>query len=151
MKYTDRKHPRLKMFDYGAGGTFCVTVCSKDKKKIFGRVIGEAEVQVELSPLGTLVRETILRIPKAYTGVKLLNWVVMPNHIHLLVQVPEQTPVSLFAIVRSTKAIVTRQWGQPVWQSSYYEHIVRNEADALRFWQYIDENPIKWSLDQYYN
>ncbi len=150
MEYTDRKHPRLKTFDYGAGGTFCITICSKNKEKIFGTIVEGREVNPNLTPLGELVQETISHIPTAYPGVSLLNWVVMPNHVHLLIQIPEKNPVSLFSVIRSTKAIVTRKWGQPVWQSSYYEHIVRNEADALRFWKYIDENPIKWTLDQYY-
>ncbi len=151
MEYHNRKHPRLKTFDYGAGGVFCVTICSYNKEKSFGVVADEDPPRVILSPLGALVRDTILRIPSVYPGIELLNWVVMPNHIHLLIQIPEQKPVSLFSVIRSTKAIVTRQWGKKVWQSSYYEHIARNEADALHFWKYIEENPMKWSLDKYFS
>ena len=37
-----------------------------------------------------------------------------------------------------------------LWQRSYYDHVIRNEADYLRIWQYIDENPAKWTEDEYY-
>ncbi len=150
MNYPVRKYPRLKDFDYAAGGVFCVTICSKDRRNTFGRVIDGETACVELFPLGQLVNNGLERIEEAYPGVKLLNWVVMPNHVHLLLQISVGNPVSLFDVVRSTKAIVTRQWGSPVWQRSFYEHVVRGEQDALRYWKYIDENPKKWTLDKYY-
>ena len=37
-----------------------------------------------------------------------------------------------------------------VWQRSYYDHIIRNETDYLKIWNYIDENPLKWEFDKYY-
>ena len=37
-----------------------------------------------------------------------------------------------------------------LWQRSYYDHIVRHDADYLRIWQYIDENPARWAEDEYY-
>ena len=40
--------------------------------------------------------------------------------------------------------------GKPLWQRGFYDHIIRNEADYLRIWQYIDTNPAKWEEDEYY-
>ncbi len=151
MDHPIRKYPRLKEFDYTTGGVFCVTICSKDKKQIFGRIMDGENAGVELSPLGQLVCNAVCKIENAYPGVRLLNWVVMPNHVHLLIQISTDEPASLYDVVRSTKAIVTRQWGSPVWQRSFYEHVVRGEQDALRYWKYIDENPKKWTLDKYYS
>ena len=37
--------------------------------------------------------------------------------------------------------------GTPVWQRNYYEHIIRNEDSLNRIRRYIQENPIKWSID----
>lgn len=37
-----------------------------------------------------------------------------------------------------------------VWQRNYYEHVIRNEHDLYEIRKYIDENPIKWTLDKYY-
>lgn len=37
-----------------------------------------------------------------------------------------------------------------LWQRSYYDHVIRNEQDYLRIWQYIDNNPAGWAEDEYY-
>ena len=37
-----------------------------------------------------------------------------------------------------------------MWQTSYHDHIIRNEADYRRIWEYIDTNPEKWQEDCYY-
>ncbi len=150
MEYKQRKHPRLKTFDYAAGGVFCVTICTAKKQKILGAVVAGEKAYVELSPVGALVWELIACIPCKYSGVTVLNYVVMPNHIHMLLQISPSNPVSLFTVIRSLKTIATKRWGHPIWQRSYFEHIVRGEQDALRYWKYIDENPMKWLLDPYY-
>ena len=38
-----------------------------------------------------------------------------------------------------------------IWQRGYYDRIIRNEADYLRIWQYIDQNPAHWAEDEYYH
>ncbi len=79
-----------------------------------------------------------------------MDYVVMPNHIHLLLEIQPEHHVLLFTVVRSTKAAVTKQWGSPVWQRSFHEHIIQNENEGLQFLKYIAENPLKWTLDEYY-
>ncbi len=151
MKLPNRKHPRLKEFDYGAGGVFSVTLCAENKKCVFGRVILTEEPWVELTQLGVLVKHSICRIPDIYPGICLMGSVIMPNHVHMLLEIKPEQPVSLFTVIRSTKAAVTKQWGRPVWQRSFYEHVIRNEQEGLRYLKYMDENPLRWTLDEYYS
>ena len=54
------------------------------------------------------------------------------------------------ALVRYFKRQVTLRLGEALWQRSYYDHIIRNEADYLRIWNYIDTNPVQWREDEYY-
>ncbi len=150
MSYPVRKYPRLKSFDYAAGGVFCVTICTRNKEKRFGYVVDGEVAQVVLNELGQLAQSCLDSIEESYPGVRVLNRVVMPNHIHLLLQIAPESKLSLMTVVRSYKTIVSKQWGVPLWQRSFYEHVVRGEADALRYWKYIDENPKKWTLDQYF-
>ena len=86
------------------------------------------------------------------------TYVVMPNHVHFIVSIateggpmwasaPTQT---LGCLVRSFKTLSTKAAGQKLWQRGYYDHIVRCEADYLRIWQYMDENPVRWTEDEYY-
>ena len=48
------------------------------------------------------------------------------------------------------KRMTNRTCGVPLWQRGYHDHVVRNEADYLRIWNYIDANPAKWAEDKYY-
>ena len=53
-------------------------------------------------------------------------------------------------LVRSFKTLVTKAHGAPVWQRSYYEHIIRNDADFLSIYRYIQDNPARWADDRFY-
>jgi len=37
-----------------------------------------------------------------------------------------------------------------IWQFRYHDHIIRNENEYKEIWEYIEENPEKWTLDRYY-
>ena len=82
----------------------------------------------------------------------------MPNHIHMILRIegghgpmwasaPTQ---SVSTRIRSFKALVSKEVGRPIWQRSFYDHVIRNEADYLRIWEYIDNNPACWAEDEYY-
>ena len=43
-----------------------------------------------------------------------------------------------------------KQAGFNLWQSSFNDHIIHNDDEYLRIWQYIDDNPARWSEDEYY-
>jgi len=53
-------------------------------------------------------------------------------------------------MVKGLKGAITRQIGFSLWQRSFHDHIIRDEASYLKIWQYIDENPIRWTEDCYY-
>ena len=57
---------------------------------------------------------------------------------------------SVARIVKMMKEAVTKFVGRPIWQKGYHDHVIRNDADYLRIWNYIDTNPAKWREDCYY-
>ncbi len=143
-----RKPLRLRDYDYAQGGAYFITICTKEKAHTLGTVVGgDAHIapRVLLSPLGELVQARLRTVP----GME--KFVVMPNHLHF-VTVLGSGPmwVSAPTAVRSFKTLVTKQFGAPVWQRGYYDHIIRDESDFLRIWRYIDENPARWADDEYY-
>ena len=75
----------------------------------------------------------------------------MPNHIHMILIIDKETDLTLSRIIKQYKEWITKTIMKPIWQKSYYDHIIRNEKDYYRIWKYIDENELKWSLDKYYN
>ena len=49
-------------------------------------------------------------------------------------------------IVRSLKTLTTKEIGEPIFQRSYYDHIIRNQDDYNEKWDYIENNPQKYAL-----
>lgn len=173
-----RKPNRLPNFDYTQNGAYFVTICTKDRKPLLWESItqelhsvGALTERLPLSNAGKTVEQTILNIPKIYSGITLSNFVVMPNHIHLLLlfhqtedwdssletekrrslSAPtESRPAKLSEVIKHLKGFVTRGLGANIWQKGYYDHVIRNDTDFQMVWKYIDENPLKWQLDCYF-
>ena len=111
-----------------------------------------------LTPIGKIVEDCILSLPQHNDGIRLDKYVVMPNHIHLLLRfVPAeggQSRPPLQKVMQSLKSVTTRKCWQfgisKLWQRSFYDHVIRNETDYLRIWQYIEENPLRWSEDIFF-
>ncbi len=64
---------------------------------------------------------------------------------------------SLGSIIGQFKSVCTKRINKidvmntkPIWQRNYYEHIIRNDDDLYRIRKYIELNPLKWQLDEYY-
>lgn len=72
----------------------------------------------------------------------------MPDHLHLLVEGSEQSDLSRFmkAFKQVTSFRYKQRVGQPLWQPSYYDHVIRNEQDAQQAFAYILENPVRAGL-----
>ena len=95
----------------------------------------------------------IARISEKYPSWTVDNWVVMPNHVHVILIFPQGVK-DLSAVVGSYKAYVSKMFhmehpGVPLWQRSFYDHVIRDEAAYLEIKRYIRENPLKWNLDEY--
>ena len=164
MERKNRKLPRLPDYDYATPGTYFITICTHNKQCIMGNIqqnnVGEAHIQH--SPIGLIAKQCLLQIESHYDNVKIDNWVIMPNHIHLLISITERiNPFPTMHhdipnIIGKYKAAVTRCVGNAfmhsgkLWQTSFYDHIVRSDADYQQIWQYITGNPSKWLEDRFY-
>lgn len=158
-----RKRIRLENFDYSRNGAYFITVCSKDKECIFGSVlVGQGLCSCRLSQVGEIVRSEIEDIEKRFPNAYVDNYVIMPNHIHLLLRLDtfrqEQSPCPTVSdIICALKSISTKEInkamntpGNKIWQDRFHDHVIRGEADYREIWEYIDNNPIRWTLDKYY-
>jgi len=79
LNYPKRKITRLASYDYSLPGAYFVTICTHDKKHLFGTVDGE-----EMKPncLGDIVAQAWADLPNHFSHAKLDEFVVMPNHVH---------------------------------------------------------------------
>ena len=159
MERKDRKHPRLKAYDYRENGCYFVTICVRDHKPLLGCVVvrragcphpaGQAAVEMRLSHEGEVTQYYIEQIPRVYREVLLDQYVVMPNHIHLLLLLEDGSP-SISTIINQMKGAATKRIGRSVWQKLFHDHIVRDEHEFLEIWQYIATNPARWLDDCFY-
>ena len=122
-----------------------------------GAVIGRPYYNHRLNELGLIVEKYIKQIPQHYKHVNVDNYVVMPNHVHLLLSINEisdngrpMTAPTLSWIINQFKGACSKQIGYSIWQKSFYDHVIRTQRDYAQIWQYIDENPLKWESDEYY-
>jgi len=150
-----RKRNRLKGYDYSRNGAYFVTFCIKDRLCLLGSIVGATapgRLQMQLTQLGEIVAETIQVANR--NDVTIDRYVVMPNHIHLIVILRSQTGdrgrSPLQHIVRNIKSYVTKNIGFSPWQKSFHDHIIRNEDDYHRIAEYIENNPARWEDDCFY-
>jgi REP element-mobilizing transposase RayT len=146
---------RLEGWDYSGPGVYAVTVCVQGRLCCLGEVV---EAEVALSPLGAIVAEEWLAIPRTHPQVVLDEWIVMPDHLHgILIFPPGDRPISreglpagsLGAVVgqfkqRATKRIRARRRPDFAWQERYFDQILRNEETLERYRLYIRQNPGRW-------
>lgn len=80
---------------------------------------------------------------------ELSAWVVMPNHVHLLI-LPRKPVPQIMHWLKGTTAresnLLLGRSGQPFWQHESYDHWVRNEKEFCRIVAYIEENPVQAGL-----
>ena len=144
-----RKTIRIPGFDYATANFYFITICTDNKRTIFGK-------PGQLNSLGLIAESCILQIEKIYPGVRVDNYIIMPNHVHAIIVIdPLKDAPSLIKIVGSYKTAVTKQIRQiypdiVVWQRSFYDHVIRNQKGYERIWEYVQYNAQKWDEDDYY-
>ena len=165
-----RKDIRLKNFDYSSPGAYFVTICTENRKKHFWD--GQLDPQIftwisvgancvrpknlPLSSIGKIVFDELEIWNKTYSAVSLYSYVIMPNHLHIMVVISAdeygrtQFAPTLDRMVKQFKGAVTKKVGYPIWQKSFIEHVIRNRRDYEKRSNYIYENPIRWHLDKLY-
>ena len=159
MELPRRKRNRLLSYNYSMPNVYFITICTDKRRNLFwknvGATIGRPQ-DVQLSSCGEIVNQVIMDIPRYYSGLVLEHYVIMPNHIHLLFRIcadefgrPMVAP-TISTVVQQMKGVVTKQIGRNIWQKSFHDHIIRNEKDYLKIWEYIDGNPMKWLDDCFY-
>ena len=157
MELPKRKQNRLTEYDYSTPNAYFVTICTKNRKNLFwtdvGAAIGRPE-NIPLTNLGMIVQQVIRDIPGYYPTITVDHAVIMPNHIHLLLQIntdidgrPMAAP-TISTVINQTKGVISKKAGFPVWQKGFYDHVIRGERDYMDVWNYIEGNPGRWTEDK---
>ena len=125
--YPFRKPMRLKKYDYSSPGTYFLTICAKNRKPLFANIdsFDKNGVPVHrLSENGKQIDCCIRDISAHYPGTVLDHYVIMPNHVHLLISITgaadgapgSSRPTELVPrIVSALKRLTNKQAGQELW------------------------------------
>lgn len=178
----NRKSTRLKDYDYSSNGIYFLTICVSGMKRVLSTIVGGDDPGAPLNILsdyGEIADRNIRFMNEKYTGIEVIRYVIMPNHIHLLIGVYDSakdeiekagydgkrnsvSPGSLRSsaptnkvsnFVAAFKKFTAKEIGTNIWQRGFHDHIIRDDSDFQTRWQYIEENPRKWLIgkDEYYS
>ncbi len=158
-----RKTIRLSGYDYSSPGAYFVTICTKNRMSLLARIDVGTVVpdgpQIRLSRYGKIADKYLCNMRNFYDCITIDKYVIMPNHIHLLIRVKENGPSRTTVPTRLSvtsrfigtfKRFCNREYGRNIWQSRSYDHIIRSQSDYDDVWTYIENNPAKWAEDHLY-
>ena len=165
---------RLKNWDYSANGYYYITICTKNREWLLGNIVGE---KMQLSAIGEIVLQGWSDSFVMRAELFCDQFVIMPNHIHGIIIIekpvhhadniethgraslpshpPYRTPKSVSSFIAGFKSAVTKRVnkirqtpGVPVWQSRFYDHIIRDGKSLHSIREYIVNNPMNWQEDE---
>jgi REP element-mobilizing transposase RayT len=164
MPYTgpERRRTRAWWHDYRRPKSYFVTIVCHQQVCLWGRI---ANGELLSSPRGEMVAATLAEIPERYPGTEVGPSVVMPNHLHAVVTLPNPTHLvqpSLSDIVGWFKTVTTKRYirgvrtlGWPpfdghVWHDSFHDRIIRDEESYEVIARYVEANPLRWRKDRFF-
>ncbi len=100
-----RRSIRLPEFDYSQAGSYFVTICTRDHACVFGVVDGDAVV---LGAAGNVVAEEMSRVEDRFPGVLVEAVVIMPNHVHAIIVIEDQSPAAGLGVMNHALTDVRR-------------------------------------------
>ena len=83
-KIHNRHSLRLKGYDYAQNGLYFITICCQDRVHWFGNVVNG---EMKLNENGKIAQQCWLEIPEHFPDVTLHEFIIMPNHIHGIVEI----------------------------------------------------------------
>ena len=164
---------RATWHDY-KGGSYFVTICTKDRESYFGHI---ADGQMKYTDLGIYANDCLQAIPLHFPDAEIPVSIVMPNHIHAIIIINTPTPHvetqnfaslqketiqkfgpqsrNLASIVRGFKIGVTKYANNHdisfAWQPRFHDHIIRSQYEMNCIGDYINNNVAQWKEDCYNN
>ncbi len=171
-----RRSIRLKGYDYSQNGTYFITICTKNREHLFGKI---ENGEMILNDFGNIAQQEMKNTEEIRKNVSVGCFVIMPNHVHAIIVIggnddmhdgrgvlqyaPTENPFrspsqTVGAIVRGYKSTVTKHINilrntpyETLWQRNYHEHIIRSEQSFEKIAEYIVHNPQNWEQDCFYD
>jgi len=146
--FETRKRNRIPNFDYSLPNYYYLTLCTHNRNCYFGK-------PDQLNDIGITVKSHIERLDTSYPQVRVDKYVVMPNHIHMILVLEGKKTPEIPHIISQFKGAVSKEIrkkypGLQLWQRSYYDHVIRDQLGYEQIWLYIEGNPQCWEKDDHF-
>ncbi len=154
---------------------YFVTICTQNKKCYFGEIANDKMI---LNDFGKIAKTTLTELPNHYNNIKIDEFIIMPNHVHVIIEINVGTPLvgvqdtnnvrtgtrpvpTISKIIGTFKSLTTNQYiyhvknsnwkpfNKHIWQRSFYDHIIRKDESLNKIREYIMINPQQWNKDKY--
>ena len=176
-KFADKfklKSSRLQNWNYSTPGYYFVTICTYNHNNFFGKIINE---KMELSKRGEIGQKYLIKIPEHFKNILIDEYVIMPNHVHILIKIIKpnyrcrdainrvstskqnifpnpMVKFSLSTVIRWYKAKCTFEIKHQnnlwfAWQSRFHDQIIKDEKQYFLMKRYIQNNVINWNKDKF--
>ena len=153
----NRKPNRLKEYDYSEPGYYFITICTKERIKIFGEITG---TESRVNRFGRIVEKNIKNIERIYNFIEIDEYIIMPDHIHLILildgnkdKTDDRKKMVLSKVIQQFKRQCTIEFRavgfkKELWQRSFYDRIIRSEKELYYIKNYIRNNPLTFEIEK---
>jgi putative transposase len=162
----NRRSIRLKEYDYSQPGEYFITICTHNHECMLGEIV---DGEIRLNDIGKIVEKEWLRTSNIRPGIELDVYVIMPNHIHGIIVIKDESPIpnvgthscaslqrkprSLGSIIAGFKSAATKRINElrhtpsfPVWQKRFYDRVIRDDKELNNIRDYIRNNVLQWAI-----
>ena len=170
----ERKMTRLRAFDYSKVGAYFLTICTDNRREVLSEIVGDDVLgvpkknnadavgksnlivpgNVKLLTYGEIANKYIIQLNDFYENIHIDAYVIMPNHIHILMRIgrngtprtssPTRQTSTVSHFISTFKRFCNKDYGANIWQRGFYDHIIRCAEDYDEIKKYIYENPLNW-------
>ena len=170
----NRKSTRLDNYNYATSGIYFITICTKQGEYLFGDI---KDGKIHYTPQGLIADIHIGMLKRLNHNIVDVDYVVMPNHIHLLITYvndladekefdiynhdsrsmreirrEDKKGESISSVLRNLKSGITRDCHRlnydMAWLNRFHDYVVRNNREQELIRCYIRNNPSKWDTQK---
>lgn len=150
----NRHNKRARWHDYYARSIYLITINKRPDATPLGTLGGDWRVPpggsnspfIKLSDIGNHVRSMIKNLPAIIPNSQLMQYIVMPDHIHFLIFVKDRTPYHLGKYISKFKNAIRQEIGLSVFMTGFNDKILSVSRRLDDIFRYIKENPYRLAI-----
>lgn len=140
---------RARWHDYRSRCIYMLTLSKRQGVRNFGHIVGDSSLKagtegacrIELSQTGKIVKNRIYNISTLEPAIRLLQYAVMPDHVHILLEVQRPMTEPLGLVIARMKAEINGLSGETVFEEGFNDQILHPNRSLPVLFDYLRDNP----------